>query len=173
MAIRKDQPHSPTSYPEFEPHITLASIQSETPVPFSTIRNSIPTTQQAFQIKFKSVDVGDQYFRSVYISITLDETLANLHRHVHETLGQAPRTPKFPHISLAYISDEDAADGERMRYHEELKERNLISVRKEGVGLRASSSSEWIEGDLAAEIWITVCVGPVETWEVVDKIALQ
>jgi hypothetical protein len=71
-----------------------------------------------------------------------------------------------------YISDEDAANEERERYRRELEEKQLISVR-EGAGLRANSNSRWIEGDLVTEIWITKCVGPVETWEVVEKIPLS
>ncbi|KXN86930.1 hypothetical protein AN958_09525 [Leucoagaricus sp. SymC.cos] len=172
MAICKGKPHSPPTYPDFEPHITLASVQSETPIPLSAIRRSIPATQRAFHVRFKSVDIGDHYFRSVYISVELDGTLSTLHQSVHETLSQRPRTPKFPHISLVYISDEDAADGERDKYYEELKTRDLISIGEEGVGLRAGLGSEWMKGSLATEIWITKCVGPVETWKVVDKITL-
>jgi 2'-5' RNA ligase len=173
MAVRKDKPHSLATYPVFEPHITLASVQSETPVPLSIIRELIPTTQHAFQVKFKSVDVGDHYFRSVYITINLDETLTNLHHTVHERLKISPRTPKYPHVSLVYISDEDADGGEREKYFEELKARQLVSNKgEEGVGLRASVESKWIEGFKASEIWITRCVGPVETWEVLDKISL-
>lgn len=175
MEIRKDKPHSSTTYPAFEPHITLASVHSDTPIPLSTIHESVPATQRAFQVKFKSVDVGDHYFRSVYVAVHLDESLTELHRVVHEKLGVSPRTPKYPHMSLVYVNDEDAANGERNRYYEELKERNLIATGAEGVELRASASADgkWIGGFLAGEIWVTKCVGPVETWKVLDKIVLS
>ncbi|KAF9454593.1 hypothetical protein P691DRAFT_717100 [Macrolepiota fuliginosa MF-IS2] len=176
MAIRKGKLHLPTTYPAFEPHITLASVQSDTPIPLSTIRESISATQRVFQANFKSVDVGDHYFRSVYVAVHPDETLVNLHRTVHEKLGVDPRTPKYPHMSLVYVSDEDAASGERERYYEELKERTLMQTKsqesEEGVELRTSADKEWIGGFGVAEIWVMECIGPVEAWVVLDKIRL-
>lgn len=176
MTIRKDKPHSADTYPNFEPHITLAAVKSDTPVSLLTIRESIPATQCAFPVKFKSVDVGDHYFRSVYVSIQADEALIDLHRAVHEKLDKVPNTPKYPHLSLVYVSDEDGANGERERYYKELEERQLIATTSSGdqggIQLRASADTEWIGGFLATEIWVTKCIGPVETWEVLDKIVL-
>lgn len=177
MSVRKDRPHSPTSYPDFEPHITLASIQLETPLALSTIKNAIPKTQHAFLVKFKSVEVGDHYFRSVYISIVLDETLKNLRQSVHETLGVCSTTPQYPHISLVYISDEDDNNvvRERERYYDELRERQLIrdhDDHDDSGGIKLRTESGWLEGSMMTEIWVVKCVGPVETWEVLDKILL-
>jgi 2',3'-cyclic-nucleotide 3'-phosphodiesterase len=174
MNIRKGRPHSSDTYPQFEPHITLASIKSDTPISLSSIRESIQSVQGVFHVKFESVDIGQHYFRSVYVSIRLDETLADLHKTLHEKLGKAPNTPKFPHMSLVYVNDEDAAEGEKEKYYEELKERQLIaSDSSGGVKLRANTEKEWIGGFLTAEIWVTRCVGPVESWEVLDKITLS
>ncbi len=174
MALRKDEPHSPTTYPTFEPHVTLASVHSDSPIPLSTIRGSIPAIQRAFQVKFESIEVGDHYFRSVYIAIQQDDVLKELHRTVHEKLNVAPRTPKYPHMSLVYINDEDATKGERERYYEELKKRNLITTTQDG----DEPSAARMElkpvgaGFLASDIWVVKCVGPVESWEVLDKITL-
>jgi len=167
---------SPTSYPLFEPHITLASIHLETPIPLSTIRTSVvPPHQPAFPVEFGSVHVGDHYFRSVYIAVVLDETLKELRRAVHEALGVRSTTPCYPHMSLVYITDEDQERGrERERYFDELR-RELISYDDGGsVGLRTPDlKSGWLKGSMMTEIWITKCVGPVETWEVLDKIILS
>lgn len=171
MALRKDEPHSSTTYPNFEPHITLASVHSDSPVPLSTIRESVPTSQRVFQVKFESIEVGDHYFRSVYIVIQLDKVLKDLHRVVHEKLGVAPRTPKYPHMSLVYIGDEDAAKGEREMYFEELKKRNLITTAHDGSEL-GTVDTKPIASFLASEIWVVKCEGPVESWEVLDKIVL-
>jgi 2'-5' RNA ligase len=174
MNIRKDRPHSSDTYPRFEPHITLAAIKSDTPISLLSIRESIAYVQRVFPVKFESVDIGQHYFRSVYVSIRLDEMLVDLHKTLHEKLGKVPNTPKYPHMSLVYVNDEDAAEGERGKYYEELKERQLITPASSGgVKLRASNQKEWIGGFLAAEIWVTRCVGPVESWEVLDKITLS
>ncbi|EKM82587.1 hypothetical protein AGABI1DRAFT_68346 [Agaricus bisporus var. burnettii JB137-S8] len=173
MNIRRDRPYSADTYPRFEPHITLAAIKSDTPISLSTIRESIPTAQRAFPVKLESVNIGDHYFRSVYASIKSDESLLDLHKTLHENLDKVPKTPKYPHMSLVYVSDEDAVEGEREKYYEELKERQLIAAASSGgVQLRVSPEKEWIGGFLAAEIWVMRCVGPVESWEVLDKIAL-
>jgi len=126
-----------------------------------------------FEVKFESIEVGDHYFRSVYIAIQPADVLKDLHRIVHEKLGVAPRTPKYPHMSLVYISDEDAAKGERERYYEELKKRNLITTTtQDGDELGSKKDAETIAGFSAPEIWVVKCVGPVESWEVLDKIVL-
>jgi len=175
-----NKPHdpSPTSYPLFEPHITLASIHLETPVSLSTIRTSVVLPHQpAFSVEFESVDVGDRYFRSVYIAVVLDETLKELRRAVHEALGVRSNTPYYPHISLVYITDEDQEKGrERERYFDELRRRKLISYDSDGggVGLRTPDlKSGWLKGSMMTEIWVTKCVGPADTWEVLDKIILS
>lgn len=176
--------HGPsrTSYPIFEPHITLASIHLETPVSLSTIRTSVLCQQHTFfSVEFGSVDVGDHYFRSVSITVVLDETLKNLRRGVHEALGVRPNTPCYPHMSLVYITDEDQeVRRERERYFDELRGRNLISYDDDnddgggGVKLRTPDlKSGWLKGSMMTEIWVTKCVGPVETWEVLDKIILS
>ncbi|KAF7363729.1 Cyclic phosphodiesterase [Mycena sanguinolenta] len=162
---------SDASYPQFEPHITLASIPDSS---LDAIVSSIPTTQPALPIAFDAIEVGDHYFRSVYIAVHLSEALVELHRHVHEKLGiTSPRTPKFPHVSLCYIADEDATAGERDRYFQQLQG----SIRRNGttVSLNCGEPGEadWVSSFEAREIWVTRCKGPVETWIVVKKIPLH
>jgi len=167
---------SPTSYPVFEPHITLASIHLETPVSLSMIRRNVLPQQRPFLVEFGSVDVGDHYFRSVYITVVLDETLKKLRRAVQETLDVYSNTPCYPHMSLVYITDEDQEVGrERERYFDELRGRKLISYDDGGgVKLRTPDlKSGWFKGSMMTEIWVTRSVGPVETWEVLDKIILS
>ncbi|KAK1236401.1 hypothetical protein PQX77_000341 [Marasmius sp. AFHP31] len=164
----------PTSYPKFDPHITLASLPSSTDISISQLRDSIPKDQSPLKIHFRSVvDMGDHFFRSVYIAVNLSPELAELHRRVHDALKVEPKTPKFPHISLCYITDSDAADGERQRYREELT-RRIRGGDDGNVALNCGLDEEdWVSGFVASEIWIAECEGPVETWKILDKISLS
>lgn len=157
------------SFPQFEPHITLASIPLDTPI--VRLRESIPPDQRRLKVSFASVEVGTHYFRSVYIAVKLSPELAKLHQEVHATLGMDPITPAYPHISLCYVTDEDAEKGSRQRFFEGLGIRN----KGEDIALNcgAGEKEDWMEGFLAGDIWIVRCEGPVETWEVLDVIELH
>ncbi|KAJ7221043.1 2',3'-cyclic-nucleotide 3'-phosphodiesterase [Mycena haematopus] len=172
----RPEPHLPsdTSYPKFEPHITLASIP-DSMSSLDTILSSIPDAQPALPITFDAIEVGDHYFRSVYVAVHLSPALVELHRHVHEKLGIPPRTPKYPHISLCYINDDDAAAGERDKYFQQLEKSAKIRQDETSVSLNCGEPGEedWLPGFHAPEIWITRCQGPVETWTIAEKIALQ
>ncbi|KAJ7940325.1 hypothetical protein B0H13DRAFT_6486 [Mycena leptocephala] len=172
---RKSQLISETSYPKFYPHITLASLPDPAPS-LDTILSSIPDVPPALPITFTAVSAGDHYFRSVYIAAHLSPALADLHAHVHAKLGIPANTPKYPHLSLCYISDDDAAAGERAKYFQELE--TTGKLRRDGtssVSLDCGEPGEedWMSGFQAAEIWVARCEGPVETWTVDKKIALQ
>lgn len=168
-------PTSPLSYPSFEPHITLAALPSSSEISMETIRSSVPSSQTRPQIEFKSIDIGSHFFRSVYLSVVPSLALQSLHQHVHRTLGIEPRTPLFPHISLCYISDEDADAGEREKFLQELETSGRVKRDgNSGVSLNASDTEEveWLSGFSAYEIWIVDCQGPVEGWQVLGKITL-
>ncbi|KAF8211868.1 RNA ligase/cyclic nucleotide phosphodiesterase [Mycena galopus ATCC 62051] len=151
---------SETSYPTFEPHITLASIPGSI-TSLDTILASIPDTQPSLPISFDAIEVGDHYFRSVYVTAHLSPALVELHRYVHEKLGISPRTPKYPHISLVYINDDDAAAGERDKYFQELKTSGKIRQDGPSVSLNCGETGEedWLSGFSSPEIWLTRCEG--------------
>jgi 2',3'-cyclic-nucleotide 3'-phosphodiesterase len=173
MSLRPkpQSPHnepSPESYPAFHPHITLASFPKDSGFTLSQIRDSIPHGQHVLNIGFSSVEVGQVFYRSVYITIQLTNQLADLHDRVHAALGAQPRTPSFPHISLCYISDADG-DEERQRY------RALVKT-KEGPDNAVAiecGADEWVDSFTSPEIWIVDCDGPVSSWKVQEKIILQ
>ncbi|KAJ7219584.1 2',3'-cyclic-nucleotide 3'-phosphodiesterase, partial [Mycena pura] len=166
---------SEASYPQFHPHVTLASLPDPEP-PQAAILASIPDTLRALSISFDRVQVGDHYFRSVYLAVHPTQDLLDLHHHVHAALGIAPRTPKYPHLSLCYINDDDAAAGERTRYFDELQNAGKIRANDEGASVSLNcgdvSDDDWLSGFQSPEIWITRCGGPVETWTVESKIVL-
>jgi 2',3'-cyclic-nucleotide 3'-phosphodiesterase len=164
------------SYPKFQPHITLAALPDSDPVPsISAILKSIPQSQRPLPITFDAVEVGDHFFRSVYLAVHATPALLALHNHVHSALRIEPKTPKYPHISLCYISDEDAADGERKRYFDALDRAGRIRADGTSVSLNCGEPGEddWLSGFDSPEIWIARCEGPVETWTVERKIPLR
>lgn len=172
MTLRQQQPHSPTSYPQFAPHITLGSFSH---VSLSEIRASIPVSQPPLQIKFDAIQVGSHYFRSVYISVKLTPELIALHDQVHSSLGIEPRTPAYPHLSLCYINDKDAEEGERDKFARDTNDSGYIRHEPDGgLSIRSSLSSEedWITEFTSPEIWIAQCDGPVAEWSVIEKISL-
>lgn len=178
--------HSPSSYPVFVPHITLAILgpknttDSNDSSPLNGLRPSIPPAQKRFRVRFRELSVGDHYFRSVYVKIELSSELEVLHEEVHRRLGVRPRTPVFPHMSLVYITDEDAqgdgegrGEGQREKYKNVLEERGMVRDFEGNLALKVrEEQGEWISGFEIEEIWIVRCDGPVEGWVVEDKIVL-
>ncbi|KAK0484013.1 2',3'-cyclic-nucleotide 3'-phosphodiesterase [Armillaria novae-zelandiae] len=162
-----------SSYPRFDPHITLLSLPADFPISVSVLRDAISSIQlSALDIKFRSIDVGTHFFRSVYIAVQLTSALTEIHTHVHKKVGVEPRTPKYPHLSLCYITDEDAQQGEREAFYQAIEDK----IRKEGDGVSLDCgelTEEWIGGFVAIEIWIAECNGPIEDWNILDKVPLH
>lgn len=163
------------TYPKFEPHITLAALPST--VDISDIRSAIPTAQKSLKADFQAIEVGNHFFRSVYLKIKPNPALSELHRHVHAVLGVEPRTPLYPHLSLCYIDDKDAANGAREKFLEVLDSQGKIRRgANSGVLLNCGvgeKEEDWLGGFEVQEIWIANCEGPVADWTVLEKIALH
>jgi len=139
---------------------------------------SIQSFERPVKCNFSSVDIGSHYFRSVYVAIKLDTEIANLHRHIHESLGVEPRTPSFPHMSLCYIGDADAANGEKERFHEELKSTGRLGIGRNDSGniclnCGTKGKDEYIDHFRGYELWIVRCEGPVEGWDVLKRSPLK
>ncbi|KAF9566361.1 LigT-like protein [Agrocybe pediades] len=179
MTIRQREPGlAEGTYPKFYPHITLASLplSMENENNLDKIDASIRNFEQPVQCSFASVDIGSHYFRSVYVSIKLDQGIKDLHRHVHESLGVEPRTPSFPHMSLCYIADEDAGKGEKERFYEELKSSGrLVDGESGSAGLNygVGGKNGWVDSFRGHEVWTVRCEGPVEGWVVLKKTPLK
>ena len=157
------------SYPKFHPHITLASLPLSVENNLTDIEASIATFLKApLTIKFSSVEVGSHYFRSVYITIEPTSEIMTLHGHIHEALQAITRTPSFPHLSLCYIDDKDAAIGERDAFYRNLKDGGKIRA---GGGLDCGLVEEdWMECFVANEIWVVRCDGAVNEWAILRKL---
>ncbi|KAJ7721548.1 2',3'-cyclic-nucleotide 3'-phosphodiesterase, partial [Mycena maculata] len=165
------------SYPRFQPHVTLASLsESHTADIVQFALSSIPEAQSPLPVAFRAVEVGDHFFRSVYIAVNPSKALLDLHANLHRELGIAtPGTPKYPHMSLCYITEDDAKAGERTNYFHELETSGRIRNDREAVSLNCrerDSEDAWLSGFDAQEIWIVKCEGPVENWAIQTKITL-
>ncbi|KAF8559682.1 LigT-like protein [Imleria badia] len=165
-----DHPLSPRSYPAFIPHITLATVPLSDPGIPGVLFDAVPENQQPIRANFQSLAVGDHYFRSVFIDIQPTQELVqlqnqiftNLHRH-----GLEPSAPRFPHMSLCYIADEDKSH--RDRTAQALKDTGVVreAVDTQSISLQCGDVS--LPGFDGAEIWMLKCDGPVETWEVDER----
>ena len=158
----------PPSYPEFPPHVTLALLPQHIQV--DAVQDALNDLfERPFSVKFASIEIGSQYFRSVYVSMHLTEDIARLHSDLHKQLQIEPRTPSFPHLSLCYISDEDAEKGERQAFYNAIEEGGLVVQSNDGIALRSKPSDQPKPGFLCKEIWLVDCEGDVEKWPIIAK----
>lgn len=92
--------------PVFMPHVTLVS-----DLPLDHIRQfeqralDLPLGGPAMA-QFGDICAGDSYFQSLYLAVTLPESLARLRLDAYQARGATPGFP--PHISLAYGAPEQA-----------------------------------------------------------------
>jgi len=180
MHTRPPSAKSPLSYPKFQPHITLTTVPSITPL--DVLLAAVPVSQSSLRADFDALHAGDHYFRSVYIAIHPSDELIRVHKEIHENLGiKNPESPKYPHMSVYYIADSEPE--ERTRVHQELIANGTV-VKDEvhgGIAVDCSkgprpnidSSSDVLKGFDGAEIWAALCDGPVETWTVEGKVKLR
>ncbi|KAG1754363.1 2',3'-cyclic-nucleotide 3'-phosphodiesterase [Suillus lakei] len=169
---------SAASYPEITPHITLASSGKATQ---DTILRALPSTLRPIPVEFHKLEVGDHYFRSVFVSAKKTTELVALHEHIMAALdrdGASPSAPSFPHMSISYIADEDG-DAERKKTADELRAVTVVEGSEIGgaetVALRCGDSEEghvWLSGFEGTEVWIVRCEGPVQHWPVLQKITV-
>ena len=168
-----DDTLSPSSYPVFPPHITLATVPLSDPGIEDVLLDAIPKNQKPVGAKFQSLVVGDHYFRSVFIDIQRTEELVDLQAQIATSLGSRglePSATRFPHMSLCYIADRDKNERDRMA--RVLRDTGVVgqAVDPQSVSLRCGDVD--LIGFNGAEIWVVKCEGHVETWEVERKVTL-
>ena len=167
-SIDVDHPLSPSSYPAFLPHITLATVPLSDPGIPDVLLAAVPAIHQPIRANFQSLAVGDHYFRSVFIDIQPTQELVDFQNQIVINLrrrGFEPSAPRFPHMSLCYIADED--NGYRDQTAQLLRDTGVVDERTQSASLRCGEVS--ITGFDGAEVWVAKCEGPVETWEVDEK----
>ncbi|CDO77930.1 hypothetical protein BN946_scf184679.g9 [Trametes cinnabarina] len=152
MRIKPSTTRSPSSFPQFHPHVTLASSPDA-----AALRAAIPPNQRAFPVRFKSLEVGDKYFN-------------------------VGAVPSVAHLSLYYIDDADEEERARTAETLRSELRVLESGTGDERAVRLAcldddaegeQEPEILEGFDAEEIWVVKCEGPVPDWEVLEKIPLE
>jgi len=169
-----DHDLSPLSYPTIIPHITLVSIpntDSEPGTPeWDALLDAIPTNQRSIRADFQSLVVDDHYFRSVLIDIRRTGDLVDLQSQIVTTLGRSGlkhSAPRFPHMSLCYITNEDAT--ERERTAQMLRNTSLVTENQDTQSMSLRCGAVSLTGFDGEEIWAVKCEGPVETWKAHDR----
>lgn len=184
MHVRPPTAKMSNSYPRFQPHITLATVPSSTPV--GELVAAIPSRQSRVRVDFADVVVSDAYFRSVLAVIEPSHEILTLHAKINGNLGiHNPRSPIFPHMSIYYIDDAEAE--ERSRVLQELEDNGTVVKTEGGVQIHTSRGpigiptgsetrpiphGDELQGFDGVEIWAALCDGPVETWTVLEKVEL-
>ncbi|KAI0780425.1 2',3'-cyclic-nucleotide 3'-phosphodiesterase [Trametes elegans] len=177
MRLKPPSTRSPASFPPFPPHVTLASASSA-----AALRAAVPASQRAIPARFRSLEVGEKYFTSVYVAVhsAPGSPLEDLRTALEQAEGVS--VPPVAHLSLYYIDDADRE--ERARTAETLRRelRVLESGTDEDRSLRlacvdenaddTSREPDILEGFDGEEIWVVRCEGPVPEWEVLERIKL-
>jgi 2',3'-cyclic-nucleotide 3'-phosphodiesterase len=177
MDFRPSQSESSSSksYSNFHPHITLASgIPSS--VSMTSLLACIPE-HAALPVEFKSLEVGETYFRSVFLAIHASPNLSGLHQHINNELkkldGVEPRSPRFPHLSLFYIDDSEAEE-RQMIANELLSSGRVVQDGRDRIVLDCFTDKHNVRHKLSGfdgvEVWIVNCEGQVEEWEALAKV---
>ena len=177
MKMRPPTIKSPSSFPSFQPHVTLASSSDAV-----ALRAAIPRSQPAIPVHFKSLEVGDKYFMSVYIAVhsSSGTPLETLREHLRASLGDAA-VPPVAHLSLYYIDEADKEEREYIarRLKSELRileggrgEDSVVKIACFYDDVEEEQDPELIDGFEGEEVWLVRCEGPVSSWEVMEKFAL-
>jgi len=174
MSQKTDAAKSPSSFPRFQPHVTLATVPSSTSE--SVLRNAIANSQPQVPVTFQSVEVGDKYFMSVYVTAQRTSELVQLRQHLSQELGEKT-VPPVPHLSLFYVDDSDVAEREKIAA--ELRRQGRVIGSSDGRSVQLDCTEgdargqDLLGGFAGREIWIMLCDGPVETWRRIgDRIVL-
>lgn len=165
-----DRPLSPSSYPAILPHITLVTVPLLDPGIPDVLLDAVPENQQPIRANFRSLVVGDHYFRSVFIDIQPTQGLIDFQNQISRNLrcrGLEPRAPRFPHMSLCYIADEDKSH--RDRTARVLRDTGAVGGAVDTQSISLQCGDVTLPGFDGTEIWAVNCEGPVETWKVDER----
>lgn len=177
----------PYALPTFEPHITISSFPSS--VPLESLQSALKDDNQALvgplPVAFSALSTGDVFFRSVLIDVEPTSALNALREHIQKALPTyEARSPRYPHLSLFYISEEYASDRGKIRdalwsaYGVSLTGRDPNnqaggeSHERIAFDLSSAAKGHPFAGFDASELWIVRCDGATEDWVIIDKIQL-
>jgi 2'-5' RNA ligase len=86
----------------FDPHVTLLA---GLPGPAASViarAREVMAGAKTFPVRFVGPEVGDRYFRSLYLRVEPSPELLALHGAARDAFGRSEEAPFFPHLSLLY-----------------------------------------------------------------------
>ncbi|GJE96439.1 cyclic phosphodiesterase-like protein [Phanerochaete sordida] len=167
---------SPSSFPNFEPHVTLGTVPSSTPL--DDVRAAIPLGQPVTPVNFKSIEIGNgKAFMSINVAVHETGELKILRDNLRRTFGEQAVYPSATHLSLFYIDYSDAE--ERTKIEEQLdRDGRIAKIADDRTALNCAENpaeggaDDLLDGYDGEEIWAVLCDGPVSAWVVKDRITL-
>jgi len=101
--------------PVFDPHVTLLA---GLPGPASSVVERAEDAMRgakAFPVRFVGPEIGDSYFRSLYLRVEPSPELLARHAAARDAFGRTEEPPFFPHLSLLYGAPPPPAVMEEVR----------------------------------------------------------
>jgi 2'-5' RNA ligase len=101
--------------PVFDPHVTLLA---GLPGPAASVivrAEEVMRRAKTFPVRFVGPEVGDSYFRSLYLRVEPSAELLALHGAARDAFGRTEEPPFFPHLSLRYGASPAPAVMEEVR----------------------------------------------------------
>ena len=88
--------------PVFDPHVTLlAGMVGPAEDIVARVRRVVRAAM-AFPLRLVGPEVGDSYFRALYLRVEPSPELLALHGAARDAFGRREEPPYFPHLSLLY-----------------------------------------------------------------------
>ena len=169
----ESHPRSPSSYPQFAPHITIVS-HIPLSVNIATIMHCIPESQTSFPVMFKSIEMSNVYFHSVYIDLHTSPKLSAPHQHIQSAVknleGAEPGSPSFPHMSIYYIDNLDKYANTHFSSDHAIQNQDNVALVCSCADTHPAAT---LTGFNAKAIWIVKLEGLVKKWEVLKKVTLK
>lgn len=88
--------------PVFDPHVTLLA---GLPGPAASViarAEDVMRVSNTFPVRFIGPELGDCYFRSLYLRVAPSPELLALHGAARDAFGRTEEPPFFPHLSVLY-----------------------------------------------------------------------
>jgi hypothetical protein len=120
--------------PAFEPHITIVpDFEGELEVIAEKVRQGMEGLETSLELTFEGPEVGQTYYRSVYLLAKMTPVLEAVFGRVRQALG-VTNLDLFPHLSLIYGKFEVAKRAEIAR----LAQKHLLEAGMWPLGFCAS-----------------------------------
>jgi 2'-5' RNA ligase len=88
--------------PVFAPHVTLLAGGPGPAEDVVARAGAVARASKAFPLRLAGPELGDSYFRCLYLRVEPSPELLALHRAARDAYGRDDEPPFFPHLSLMY-----------------------------------------------------------------------